>query len=864
MRLSPELAQMLRDARVARRGLRLASRVWNAIAEHANIAAMMTLARFGMDHSARPHPPLPVSAPVHHRGSLMLFEDLRHALLRLRSRPGSAVTCALMLALAIGVSAAMFTVADHLLIRPAPFRDASRLVRVSTGRPADRFGNVSLTRDLAIALRGNSAFIDVQGIAQDSIIVEGADGLTAESGARVTPGTVEMLGVAPILGRTFAPGEGRAGSDDRVMISETLWRRDFGADPGIIGRVVRISNAPMTVIGVMPATFAFPYWTTRVWRPIDLEAPAPDVSKAPIEIFARLAPALRLADAAAVATPTALAVSALTLKPGQQIILHGVADGFADPYSRTAVIALSGGVALVFLVLSANVANLVLARTMARYTEYSIASAIGASRARILRQAFLENAAIGLTASAIGFAIGWALVAAAVAYLPASITDRTLSPIAIDLRAAMAASALGLLATLIAGLPPAWIGTKVNAADSLRAGSRGSTESKLSRRWTRAMLVAEVALASMLLVGAGLLATSFLRMTQAESGLDLENVTTAWVSLPSFRFPDRDSRAAAAQSLRERMSALPGVTAVAISRGLPPGGGSFRSGTIDADTGASMVDTVVFAQSAGTDFFSVYGVQLLEGRHFQPGDTADDVIISSGLAAKLWPGASALGHSFRYRDDTSVKRVIGIAREVRSPLRAPTDDAPEYYTQMTAPSSQVMFGMRCAAACPSEAAIRSAIRATDPGMIPYQVGALDERYLAQFERPRAAATLALSFAAVGVAAAAGGLFSVLTFAVGRRRREFGVRVALGARPGQMKTLVIGEGLMIAGLGLAIGSLGAWVLSRWLSSLAYGVSLASPIVWLSVAGTIVTATLAACWRPASVAASADPSVLLRDN
>jgi putative ABC transport system permease protein len=794
----------------------------------------------------------------------MLPDDLRHAIRRLRSQPGTAVLAAGMLALAVGVTSAMFTLADHMLLRPAPFPDPSRLVAICIGKDL-RTSQPDVGLDVIRAWRSISGFSAVHAIIQDPVVVEGKNGPAITGAVWVTPGTFELLGVPPVRGRSFAPGEGRPGADDLVVISDLLWRNEYDADPSIIGRRVTLDGLPATVIGVMPGTFRFPFEQVRVWRPFDLDAlPVPLANQARISAwaYARLAGGVPAADAARLAT--VVGARAMALTPEQHVILRGVADDSLDAYSRTAIVVLGAGVGLVFLVLCANVTNLILARTTARREEFAVCAALGASRGRLLWQAFLEHAVVGMAGCAVGVAAAWGLVSISRVILPEAFLLSTLNPLALDLRALAAAVGLGLLSTVGAGLPPAWIGTRLNTADSLRLASRGGTETRTSRSWTRTLLVGEVALASALLVGAGVLVRSFVKLTAQDPGLDLRHVTTAYVTLPSASFPDRPSRSTFAQDLREQVQALPGVSDVALSRGLPPSAGGFSTGQVETDvSGAPAQRLTVLSYDVGPDFFHVYGIALRQGRSIQAGDDPSQVVVSEGLARMLWPGMSAIGHTFKFAWSKAPYRVVGVSHEVRNTLSDPREDLPEFYQPLALGSSQVMIGLRCDARCPDEGVIRDRIRAVSPRAIVYRLQPLETAYLAQFARPRAAAGLALAFASVSVAAAAGGLFSVLSYAVGRRRREFGIRAALGAQPQRLRWLVFRDGMLVAAVGLAIGGGAAWALSKSLATLAFGVTALDPVVWLSVVSIIAAATVAAAWRPAVQAMGVDPLSLLRE-
>lgn len=792
----------------------------------------------------------------------MFADDLRHAMRRLRAQPGTATVAAGMLALAIGITSAMFTIVDHMLVRPVPYRDPTRLVNpyVGTG-PHNMLPYVS--REVVRAWQSSPVFSVVHGFVQQAAIVEGENGLSTKSAVWATPGAFEMLGVSPILGRTFVKGEGRPGSDDRVIISESVWQSDYASDPQIIGRRVLISGVPTTVVGVMPRAFHFPSWMVEVWRPYDLNVPSPASAGRPVMAYARLAPGVPLSDAAQLATSAATAVE--PLQGGRHVILRSVAAGFLDEYTRMAIVALAGGVGLVFLVLCANVTNLILARTTSRRREFGVCSALGASRSRLLRQAFLENVVVSLVATFTGLLIASELVSVAISFLPEEFLSRTLNPVQIDVRAVAGTAVLALIATVGAGLPPAWIGTALNPVDSIRSTDRGGTETRASRTWTRSLLIAEVALATGLLVAAGVLVTSFVKLMAVEPGLDVRRVMTAWIRLPDFSFQNRQSRTAFAEELRRQVQALPGVDSVALSIGVPPEGGGNPLDPVQTDIpGAPERRLDVAFYHVGPEFFRVYGINLREGRGFRPDDGPDVAIVSEKLASTLWPGTSPLDRRFTFKGWKEWYRVIGVAREVRSSsLLDPLSDLPEFYTPMTLGSSQVWVGIRCGEVCPDEATIRERVRATSPRAVVSSLEPLEAAYVAQFARPRAASNLAFLFALVSVLTAAGGLFSVLSYAVGRRRREFGIRVAMGAQPDEIRRLVLRDGFRIAVIGIALGFPVAWGVSGAMTPLTFGVTIASPMVWGTTIGVIVTATLLAAWRPALAAMRTDPLELMRD-
>jgi putative ABC transport system permease protein len=488
-------------------------------------------------------------------------------------------------------------------------------------------------------------------------------------------------------------------------------------------------------------------------------------------------------------------------------------------------------------------------------------SALGASRGRLFRQALVESAMFGALGAATGIAIAWTLVVVTRGFLPESFLLQTLNPLNVDYRAIAAASLAGFLATAAAGVLPAWIGTRMNAANSLRVVERGGTETRAARSVTQALLVGEIALASTLLVGAMLLVRSFVNLAQVDRGLNSRGVVTAWIAF-SKDLDGSAARSATAAVLEDGVRHLPGVTKVALSFGLPPGGGGVSFGDWQPDTaGASPVNMTVERYSVGADFFDLYGIPLLAGRTFRAEDTGGQVIVGQRLAAALWPGTSPIGRRFTFVDTHF--EVVGVAREINHPSIDVRLDRPEFYEPFTAGGTQVMMSIRCESVCPEVPLIRQRLSEAGPLVRVYEARALDSVYFKELATPRAAAAMGSAFAAVAIVAAASGLFTVLSYGVSRRRREFGIRTALGASPAQIRSLVLRDGLTVALAGVTIGSIAAWWLARGLASLEYGVTSADPITWTAVFGVIGVTTSAACWRPARQATHVDPVMLLRE-
>jgi putative ABC transport system permease protein len=790
-----------------------------------------------------------------------LWQDTRYSARVLGANPAFSLAAIGMLAVGIGVTTAMFTVVDALILRPVPFHAPEQLAHVWMGN--DRGGRGTVAPAVLRAWRESPAFLGAESADVTTAVVEATGALTTRRIARVTPGIFELLGgVRPVAGRLFDSTEGRAGADDRVLLGEPAWRALFNGDPSIVGQRIRLDGEPVTVVGILPASFRFPAWDTALWRPIDFDSPPPALRAARATAYVRFAPDVPREDALRMATDAARAAHAenADLRPWVFPLAGFHFD--VSAYPRHAVSLLTGGVLLVFLVLCANVCSLLLARVTARRREFSMRGALGASRGRLIRQALVESGVIGAAAVVVGVAVAWGLVSAARALLPDAFLLRTLNPLAIDLRALGVTSIAGVAATLGIGLLPAWLGTRVNAGDSLRISDRGGTEGRGARAVTRTLLVAEIALACALLAGATLLVRSFMNLTAADRGLDAAGVATLTMSLPETAFPDAGARRAAAQAIEDRLRQLPSVQQIAWSYGLPPSGGAISFGDWVSDLpDAPPVNMLIEHIWVGPEFFSLYRIPLLRGRTFEASDGRDAVIVGERLAAALWPGVDPVGRTFRR--DKQQYQVIGVARETHYPTLDATADRPEFYQRHAGVGSYASLSLRCGSNCPDPAVLRRHVADVHPRVQVHEAGPLEAVYLEQQAVPRATAALGVAFAAVALLAAAGGLFSVLSYAVGRRRREFGIRAALGAAPAQLRRVVIRDGLAVALAGLTLGALLAALLSRGLAWLQYGVTPGDPLSLVTVAGTIGVTTLLAAWRPARAAARVDPARLLRE-
>jgi predicted permease len=785
------------------------------------------------------------------------IQDFRYAARTLWRRPGEPATVVAMLAVGIGLTTAMFTLVDAFILRPVPFPQPEQLanlwMRGKTG------GRITVLPEVLDAWRHSGVFSGVEAANPDTAVLE-VNGTFATRGvARVTPGLFAMLGgVHPLRGRLFDAGD--ADSDEgRVLLSADLWKTLYQSDERIVGKSIRVGDESVTVVGVLPADFRFPVWDTQLWRADAFSASRGTGTTLQLpRAFVRFAPGIPQEDALRVAMTAAHAIDATTANqwPNAQPLVR------PDDYYTGAVPVLGVGVLLVLAVLCANASCLMMAGLTSRQRELAMRAALGAARHRLIRQALLESAGIGMLAVAGGAVLTWALLALSRGLLSDVLFVRTLNPLNVDVRALLVTSLVGVSVTLSTGLLPAWLGTRVDANTSLRVSDRSTTETREARWMTRALLVGEIAFACTLLVGATMLVRTFVNMTNAERGLDTNGIIVADLWLLNLE-KDPEARAAVMLEIERRIRSLAGVEQVTWSRGTPPVGGAFSWGdfTGHGPGGRTASLDPVRHYAVSPQFFKMFGIELLRGRTFERGDGIENAILGEQLARILWADADPLGQSFTF--DERQYRVVGLVREVHYPSLEARLDAPEFYVPFIDVGGQVSLSVGCSAHCPSDAEIRHVLMTAHPAV---RVGAarpLEAQFNEQLARPRATATLASTFSVIALLAAAAGLFSVLTYAVNRRRKEFGVRTALGASPWSIRRLVMRDGLLVTGLGILLGGLAVASLTSTLSALQYGISATDPVSFLFVGGLLALAALLATWRPAAQAVRADPVLLLKD-
>ncbi len=511
-----------------------------------------------------------------------LSSDLRQALRALRARPGTTALAIGLLALAIGACTTIFTVADAIIFNAVPYRDADRLVHVGITRQPGAWPSSTTKADAIRAWRDAGIFEQVEAHRTTSTIVDTGGGTVGAALLWITPGALDMLGVAPMRGRALTREDAQQ-TVPRLLISARFWRTYLGGTDDVVGRRIHIDGKAADIVGVMPPHVRFPDSVRDLWRAIDLDQPGlPALSPIarlrsgpPRAETARLAHRVaREHDPALVADPSGVGFAPVTGRP------------LFDDYTVNATRLLFTGVVLVLFVACVNVANLLLARAIGRRRERAVRAALGASRWRLVQQALFESLAMATCAAALGLLLSSMAVSSLDAVLPSFITSRGPNAIDFDGRSVMAVVALAVLATLTSGVLPAWIGTRTTASDVLKEGERGSSEGRTARRLTSALIVAEIAVAVTLLVGAALMVRTFMALANAERGIDTRNVALLQVNLPSFQVPDPQQQAALASEIHERLAALPGVVQVLRTLSVPPHRSEAHSSVIETGDGA--------------------------------------------------------------------------------------------------------------------------------------------------------------------------------------------------------------------------------------------------------------------------------------
>jgi putative ABC transport system permease protein len=797
------------------------------------------------------------------------LHDLRYASRMLLRAPAFAAVAILTLALGIGANTAIFTIVNALLLRPLPYGDPARLVTVwqdmrARGGPADEW-----------ATPGNYADWRREPALFQSVAVIGGwrPTLTGDAEAEPIPGEqvshqyFDVLGVPPALGRSFRDQDDVPNAERVAIISDRLWKRRFGGDGTVIGRRIRLNGEAHEIIGVLPAMFRpVSNASADIWRPLRLNVATPSRGTVFLRTVARLAPGVSheraQTDATALASRLEAEHPAFNEKVGFMIVpLHDRVVGDI----RGGLFAIVGAVTFVLLIACANLANLLMARASSRGRELAVRVALGAGRTRVIRQLLTESLLLAVLGGTAGVVIGVWLVDALLAIAPADaprLNEVRFHPVVFAF-----AAALTVLTGLLFGLVPALHSSRSDVTGPLKDGGRGSAGAA-GRGVRRALVAAEVALALVLLTGGGLLLQTFVGLQAADLGFDPRGVLTGFVSPPRAGGYDTMAKHRAFyDQVLERAGALPGVRQAALTSVLPLSGDSdmdFRIEGRAAPPSPSQAP-VTWYRLISAGYFDVMGMRLVQGRSVAEREAAASVVVNETFGRTYFPGDEPIGRRIRFRDgpDDPWFTIVGIAADVRGRGARETPRAEIYlpYWQFTEPGMNVILKVAGDPALLS-APLRRMVGDLDRSVPVAAITTLEAVVAASIEQPRFLALLAGAFALLALTLAAIGLYGVMAYTVSQRTVEIGVRMALGASPAGVFRLVVGEGLRLTAVGIALGVAGSVAVGRLLTTLLFGVGPGDPRTFAVTAVMLVMVGAVACVIPARRATRVDPMVALR--
>lgn len=805
-----------------------------------------------------------------------MIRDLRHAARTLLRAPGYSVVSILALALGVGAATTIFSFVDTVLLRPLPYPQADRIVAPVSVNPSRGFDRASVTyADYEDWKREADIFDAVALVQSTAVDLSGRGDPERVPSANVSEDFFRLASVTPVVGRPLV-AEDYAPSAPRVaVIGHGLWQRRFGGDPTITGAEVRIGGVPHVVVGVLPARASWPE-ETELFLPLRSFTFNEDVrTRRDNMIFQGLA---RLADGVTIDQARARVLTIARRleqehpesRQGWSNDLLPLHSYIVQPEMRTALVVLFAAVAAVLLIVCANLASLTLVRSAGRAREMGVRSALGASRWRLLRHLLAESALIGAVGGLSGIGTAFLLVDALVSLAPRDTPFVHLA--AVDGRVLMAATAMILLTVALSGVLPALSASGVSVADTLKQGGRGSSQGTRATRVRQALVVAEIAAAVVLLVGAGLLVRSLERLTRTSPGADVDRVIAGRVALPPARYPTADHRVAFYRELVEGLQHEPGVEAATATSYLPAGGGGFGLGRVFLAEGRpeppAGTDVPAMWTVVTPEYFRALGIPLRSGRTF---DVRDDhagrpvVIISQRFADLMFPGEDPIGRRVRsWRDENVLREIVGVVGDV--PFERLTDrtNALVYVPHAQQGWGTMTVALRAAAGRPESLAgtLRRSVSTLDPELALANIGTMEVFAHESVARERVSAVIMGSLSSVALGLAVLGIYGVMSYAVSQRREEMGVRLALGASPGSLYRLVLGAGMGLTVTGVLIGLVLALAASSLFETLLFEVSPLDPVTFSGMVVLVAASALMACTVPAHRAAAADPVAALR--
>ena len=784
--------------------------------------------------------------------------------------PAFTALVVVILGLGIGVNTAIFSIVYAVTLKPLPFAEPTRLIAIHGGRATN--SDVSLAYPDFVDFREQSTSIEqMGGYTSGGVTLTGAGDADALDASFVTPDFFQVLRVKPLVGRVFEANDNVKGAAPVAILSEAVWRRRFAADPGVVGRGITIDRTGFTIVGVMAQDFEYPYQADRVeiWLPMIADpfvASLMDGRGASfLYAIGRLRPGATAgqAESELAAIAARLAQQYPTSNAGRTIAAVPLHDDIVRDYRRGLVLLL-GAVGVVLLIACANVANLLLARGAARHKEIAIRMALGAGRGRLIRQLLVESVAFSIAAGVVGIILALWGVAGLVAATPLDIPR--LQSARVDTTVLAFATLVSMATGIIFGVAPALQLSRPDQGEALNEAGRGSSGTRAARTG-RALVVAEIALSLVLLTGAGLLVRSFLQLQRVEPGFVPQRAVTMQLLMPGSRYPDEAAQIRFFREVHDRLAAAPGVQSAAVSTTLPMSGSSLGAGfTVDDHPVANPADRPTAAGFAiSPDYFATMGIQLVRGRVFSARDDEKGppvAIINETMARRFWPNEDPVGRRLTSYGGIS-REIVGIVRDVKNRDLA-ENAGPQLYTPYVQRPWPFLAVVARTTGDPVglAATLRQAVAAVDPDLAAADVRTIDDYLAKSVATPRFNATLIAGFAILALFLAGCGLYGVMSYAVVQRSREIGIRMALGAQPGDVRGMVVSQAMKMGLAGLIVGLAGAFTASRLLGSLLFGIGPSDPPTFAVVCGLLLGVVLVAAYVPARRATRVDPMVALR--
>jgi putative ABC transport system permease protein len=802
-----------------------------------------------------------------------LLQDLRYAVRTLVKNPGFSTLAVLCLAAGVGVNSTVFSIVDAILIRPFPFKQPESIVALHTTRKANGIdrGGVSYL-DFRDWTERTHAFTDISAFTGQTFIVSEGGESERVVGAPLTWNLFSLLGVQPVLGRQFREEEDRPGGQHVVILSDALWKRRYAGEPGVVGRTTTIDGNSYTVIGVMPPRFQFPD-TVQLWIPLTPTAHTALRRQRNLSVFARLKAGASMDHARAdlSAVTAQLAAEQIDDKDWGGSVWTMRAE-FVDSELRLILGTMMGAVTLVLLIACVNVANLLLARATVRQREIAVRAALGAGRARIVRQLLTESVLIGLMSAPLGVVLSYVGIKWFNSAFPPDVQAPYFMDWSINPRIILYTGVVAALTGLVFGLVPALHAARTSLQEALKDAARGAAGSLRHGRVRSALVAGELALALVLLVGASMFVRSFLNLSEARAGLD----TRAWMLLrfnmsgPQYSAPDAMTRRA--DDMVHRVEALPGVLSATVSNMLPFFGGAYseqvraEGSTVEEENAAPILYFV-----ATPHVFRTLGVPLLSGRDFTDADgslESDAAVVNQVFAKRFWPNeTNVIGRHFHLVSDKPGQsfRVVGVTGDFRL-FTVRTGRPPAYawvsYPHRPAANSGLTIRVGSVAPATITAAVRDQFRQADPSLTLFNVITGEQARMNTFWSDRLFGWMFSIFGGIALLLASVGVYGVLSYSVAQRTQEIGVRMALGAGRRNIFKLIVGYGTRLAAIGVAVGTAGAFGVTHVIKSLLYNVGPNDPFSFIAGVVFLVMVALVASYVPARRATGVDPLVALR--